>query len=149
MRIDISELVGKTLISVERSEDSDELFFTCNTGEKYVLYHEQDCCETVTIDDICGDLEDLVGVPILKAEEVSNEEYENAFEEKFTKKSKYGYMVSEDGGYKPESYTWTFYKFATIKGYVDVRWFGESNGYYSEGVDFAKIDKDDKYSSYY
>ena len=74
--------------------------------------------------EVVGDVQDLIGVPLLVAEESSSGENPEGAE------------VSE----YQESFTWTFYKLATIKGYVDIRWYGESNGYYSEGVSLYKAE---------
>lgn len=115
-------LVGKTLVSVENVND-EELRFTTVEGEVYILYHEQDCCESVYIEDIVGNLDDLVGTPILKADEAHSHDAE----------------PGQDVSSWNESFTWTFYKLATVKGYVDIRWFGSSNGYYSESVTFQRI----------
>jgi hypothetical protein len=115
------ELLGRTLYKV--TADGDELRLYLSDTNYVRFYHSQGCCESVYIEDICGDLEDLVGAPLLIAEEVSDEVYE-----------------AEHTPEYEESYTWTFYKFATRKGYVDVRWFGSSNGYYSESVDVEVVD---------
>ena len=109
----IEDMVGKVFTSI-RNEDT-ELVFE-NATERFVFFHSQDCCEHVSIEDVCGDLEDLVGEPLVIAEQVSQTLWQPAH----------------------ESVTWTFYKFATRKGYVDVRWLGESNGYYSEGVSLGR-----------
>jgi hypothetical protein len=114
-------MTGKTMKSVENT--GAEIVFTTVEDEVFVLYHSQDCCESVYVEDVCGDLSDLVGTPMLYAAEVSNEGEEEP---------------KNPSDYEPESHTWTFYKFSTIHGSVTVRFYGTSNGYYSEGVSFTK-----------
>lgn len=109
----------KKIIGLEK--DCEEVVFTCLDGSVYAMYHEHECCESVSIEDVCGDVTDLLNVPILVAEESTKE----------------GETRSEYESYKSE--TWTFYKLATIKGSVDIRWYGTSNGYYSERVRFILV----------
>ena len=122
MNTKFEDLKGKTLSSVTGAVGGDEMIFVAAGGQRFRLFHLQGCCESVLIEDICGDLSDLVDSPILQAEEISNQD------------DPPDYKVPE---YR-DSYTWTFYKLATIKGYVTIRWLGESNGYYGEGVDFIE-----------
>lgn len=113
-------VLGKTLVEIVRDDvDGDRLTFKTSDGEIYRMFHYQDCCERVSIEDICGDLDDLLGSPLCIAEEVRKR------------------------GDNPdvESETWTFYKFATVAGAVTIRWYGRSNGYYSEAVSFVKDDE--------
>lgn len=122
------DLHGKVLSDVQNMND-EQLVFTLDTGEQYMLYHSQDCCEIVLIEDIIGELRDLIGTPILMAEEATNEQ-ENP-------------IGVPEKNYQ-DSFTWTFYKLATIKGYVTIRWYGESNGFYSERVDWCAVDKKER-----
>jgi hypothetical protein len=128
----VEDLIGRVLTDIIK--DDDTIIFICGSGDRYKMYHRQDCCEGVYIDDINGDLQDLIGCPILQAEQVSNTDFEVQYRKK---------ILSDP--WAPDSYTWTFYKFATIKGYVTVRWFGQSNGYYSEGVDFMLLGVDSEW----
>jgi hypothetical protein len=121
--VPFEELIGKVLVSVENQNDA-KILFTADTGESWALLHEQDCCEEVDIEDIVGDLSDLVGSPIVRAEEnSSNDEWPED-----VPKPQY-----------PDSFTWTFYRIGTIKGTVVIRWYGISNGYYSESVSFVRL----------
>ena len=109
----IENMIGKVFTSV--IQDGETMTFA-NDKEVFTFLHYQDCCESVYIEDIVGELSDLEGEPLLMAEEVSGE------------------TPVEFDAMNHECVEWTFYKFATRKGYVDVRWFGESNGYYSTSV---------------
>jgi hypothetical protein len=119
-RFTIEDMKGQVFNKVYITDDKSEMIFE-NDEFIFTFYHEDDCCECVQVEDVVGDLNDLVGKPLDIVEVACHEDT----------------MPEGMGLEKPDdSFTWTFYKFATIKGWVDVRWLGESNGYYSEDVDF-------------
>nr|DAT71100.1 MAG TPA: hypothetical protein [Caudoviricetes sp.] len=106
------------LVKVEGIEPhSDEVTFYCKDGAVIELWHSQDCCENVYLegadsydnnDDIYTDC-DWCEVSLVTNND-TNDEY--------------------------DSITWSFYHFKTNKGMDTVRFFGGSNGWYSETVDF-------------
>jgi hypothetical protein len=113
--MDMNVLVGLMIVDIAVDYENDEIWFY-TPNRTFKMYHLQDCCESVTISDVVGDPADFAGQTILSAYESSNESNEG-----------YG------------SQTWTFYDIRCLKGSLNIRWFGESNGYYSESVDLVEI----------
>ncbi len=111
----INEMLGCKFDKVFTNQNNELVF----CGERHVdgwgvvftFFHFQECCENVWIEDIVGDLTDLEGVVLTEAK-----------------------VVTESSDTENGSQTWSFFKFATSKGCVVVRWCGESNGFYSERV---------------
>ena len=123
----MQELIGKVITKIKLDgvdldecgeiTENEEVLFYCSDSTIYKMYHEQDCCEYVRLYDVSGDMGLLIDSAITMAEKATSE----------------GMFDS----------TWTFYKFATVKGYVTLRWLGESSGYYSEEVDFIKLESEE------
>ena len=107
MDTQIEDFKGLIFKKVEINKERDEILFWVSDTLRYNMYHSQDCCEDVYVEDLCGDLEDLVDSEILVAHESSNEE-------------------DDEGGVVQ----WTFYHLVTQKGWVTIRWYGWSIGYY-------------------
>lgn len=108
----LDELIGRTFDKVRANDE--EVYFI-SEGYQVKMHHMQDCCEAVWLEEVIGDLEDLVDAEILSAEETWQ-------------------CGDSEGG---ESETWTFYNIQSTKGHVTLRWCGQSNGYYSESVDIT------------
>jgi hypothetical protein len=135
-QVSFSTLHGKVLVKIEGNVNDGKMVFTTSKGEIYTLFHDQDCCEHVYIQDIAGDLKDILYTPILLAEESSSRK--DPPDCPFPAPKPYD---EDDENWEDdwrESFTWTFYKLSTIKGSVTIRWYGQSNGYYSERCTFIK-----------
>lgn len=104
---------GKVVSGVKVDKDGEDLWIMFSDGSRLHFMHHQDCCEDVYIEDIDIDLQDIVGSRLYLIEE-----------------------ASKIGGGHGYSSTWTFYKIQTSSDCATVRWYGVSNGYYSEEVDW-------------
>lgn len=106
------QIQGMTITAVVYKETNESLLIHLNTHVLEMIHH-QECCESVYLADVVGSFEDLIGYPLLEVSEsivnIESTEYESA--------------------------TASYYNFRTIKASVQLRWVGESNGYYSETVD--------------
>lgn len=107
----IPELLNNTFVDIKVYEDK-EVHFIREDGSRVIMYHQTDCSETVFLEEVIGDLDNLLNIPITMAEEVKQD--------------------LDD--YADAEIMWTFYKLATVKGYVTLRWYGDSNGFYSVSV---------------
>lgn len=124
--IPFSTLDGAVIHKVTGLErGNDEVFFHTSIGV-FKMYHSQDCCESVSIEDVVGSVDDLQNATVVFAREDDGE-------------------VDGDEHDHYESCTWTFYNIQTDKGHVQIRWLGTSNGYYSESVYFVKVSEDGSY----
>lgn len=112
----LSELEGEVISTVEGAEEGWETIITTESGKAIKIYHEQDCCEHVEIED--SEVDDIVGGYCHFAGFVKGKT-----------------PPQEISAWTADSQTWSFLKIDTSKGSIWQRWLGESNGYYSESVD--------------
>jgi len=124
---DFSDLVGKIFTDVKVDENGGGRFNSSAVvfigSESFALGYHGDCCASCDVKQIDGDLEDLIGTPILSAEETFSDEPPSGPD--------YEHL---------DSWTWTFYNIRTIKGTVTIQFWGESNGYYSETASFERVE---------
>lgn len=114
-------LVGETLVAISGcAKGSNLVEFVTKSGRVFRMYHEQDCCEDVRVEDVVGSPFALLHSPMLFAREDSND----------TEPEPYEFA---------SSFLWTFYNLGTAKAVLTIRWLGESNGYYSERVKFVEV----------
>lgn len=114
-KFSMDSMIGQKVLSISKSFDALHLELE---NHRCVFEHIQDCCESVTLEDWEYYEEDFQNAVIHDIEWVSNDDPDAC-----------------------ESGTWTFLKIRTSKGYAWFRWYGTSNGYYSEGVDFRAYKK--------
>ena len=86
------------------------------------MFHHQDCCESVEVEDVIGDVQKAIGAEFLEI---------------ITKSDNNG----RNNPKVDDSCTYTFYTLKHSRGYLDIRWFGTSNGYYSEAVTLLYSDR--------
>lgn len=109
--VNIEQIQGMTITAVVYKKTNESLLIHLNTHVLEMIHH-QDRCESVYLADVVGEFEDLIGYPLIEVSE-----------------------STVDTGNDDMSSTASYYNFKTVKASVQLRWVGESTGYYSETVD--------------
>ena len=117
--VEFSDLVGEVLDSVDIDRGENQILLTTRSGRRFMVYHEQDCCEKVQIVGQDGNFDNLIGKPLIEARDFAVD----------TGESESDY----------DSQTTTTLVFRVDDQTVISRWIGDSNGYYSESVDIAEL----------
>lgn len=128
----IAKHLASGLIKVEGLEvESETVLFYCKDGFIVEMFHYQDCCENVYLE---------------SADSIDNNDdiYTDCDWCEIEESTKKGDPINKDWDY---SNTWTFYKMKTNKGYDTIRWYGTSNGYYSERIDFRILKEESTWIS--
>jgi hypothetical protein len=129
--IDIETLIGKKIIELNIRESADEVLFGTDDGKKWIMHHNQDCCESVDLERVDGELSDLLYEIITDAECKTFSGYEDDGDwPKF--------LLKEPEWL--ESWTVSKLDFTTAKGLVSFIWQGRSNGYYGEEVQIEEVE---------
>ena len=120
--VNFFELKGKTITSIDgiNSGDNDTII-TTSDGSIYTLTHIQDCCEHVRVYGSVGNIDDVLNVEVIDAEDTNPMDNPNAPDYKAY-----------------DSATWTQFRIVTNRGTFEIWWLGESNGYYGESVSVIK-----------
>lgn len=109
------DLVGKRILGITGlREGSEEIQIHTDVGI-YRLYHDSECSESVEVAQVDGDPADVIGQIVVVAE-VRETDMEDSL---------------------MDCARWTFYTIRAVRGDLDFRWFGASNGYYSVDVNVA------------
>lgn len=113
----MEDLLNQVPIEITKTEydGNDCIYIKTLSDREFHLVHSQDCCESVNLESIDGDIQRLLNSPII----TSYESYEN--------------------GNSGESSTWSFYHIGTNLDTVVIRFYGESNGYYSETAQLYEL----------
>lgn len=107
------KMEGKEILEIQGlKKGSKEVNFISTDGEIFKMTHIQDSGENVSLEEFSCSFDPSEKCKILKMEIRES-----------IKEPEYGRIQ------------WTMYDFQTDKGFLQLRWYGVSNGWYSEDVD--------------
>jgi len=116
------ELKGQIVKKITGLEKNSPEVHIVTNQTTYKLYHHQDCCESVLVENVIGDEKDILNEEIIFAEEDAGANDPDWYDEHYN-----------------DSHTWTKYVLKTKNASLKFWFLGESNGYYNENVSIEKI----------